>query len=125
MNVKKDIRFRVYIAFTCICLMGVAIILKAASIQVKEGTELRQLARDLHMRTDTIYAQRGNIYTEDGQLLCSSIPQFDVHLDLSVVKPDTFRKYIDTLSRGIYSVLRTNSPGYYKTELSRAYRDSN
>jgi cell division protein FtsI (penicillin-binding protein 3) len=124
-NVKKDIRFRVYIAFTCICLLGLAIILKAASIQVNEGNELRQLARDMHLRTDTLYAERGNIMTEDGQLLCSSIPQFDIHLDPSVVKPDTFYKYLDTLSSGIYQVLRTKTPGIYKAELKRAYQDSN
>ena len=125
MNVKKDIRFRVYIAFTCICLFGLAIIIKAAAIQVKEGKELRQLAFNMHMKTDTMYAERGNIYTEDGRLLCSSIPQFNIHLDLAVVKPDTFRKYVDTLSRGIYAVLRTKSAAYYKSELMQAFRDSN
>lgn len=114
-----------YIAFTCICLLGLAIILKAASIQVKEGEELRQLARDMHMRTDTMYAERGNIYTEDGHLLCSSIPQFDIHLDLAVVKKDTFDKYLDTLSRGIYNVLRTKSPAFYQAELQQAFDDSN
>src|SRR5690349_10927495 len=117
MNVKKDIRFRVYEAFTCICLLGLAIVLKAASIQVKEGEELRQIARDIHMRTDTLYAERGNIVTEDGQLLCSSIPQFDIHLDPSVVKKDTFDKYLDPLAKGIFDILRTKSPGYYKAEL--------
>lgn len=125
MNVKKDIRFRVYVAFTCICLFGLAIILKAASIQVKEGEELRQQAFDMHMRSDTMYAERGNIYTEDGEMLCSSIPQFDIHLDPTVVRKDTFYKYIDTLSRGIYEILGTKSPKYYRDALDKAYTDSN
>jgi cell division protein FtsI (penicillin-binding protein 3) len=124
-NVKKDIRFRVYVAFTCICLFGLAIILKAASIQVKEGEELRQRAFDMHMRTDTMYAERGNIYTEAGELLSSSIPEFDIHLDPTVVKRDTFRKYIDTLSRGISSILGVKSPAFYKAALEKAYSDSN
>lgn len=125
MNVKKDIRFRVYVAFTCICLFGLAIILKAASIQIKEGEELRQQAFEMHMRTDTMYAERGNIYTETGELLCSSIPQFDIHLDPTVVRKDTFYKYIDTLSRGIYGILGTKSAGYYRQALLKAYSDSN
>lgn len=124
MNVKKDIRFRVYIAFTCICLLGLAILLKAASIQVNEGEDLRRLAYNMHMRTDTMYAERGNIYTEDGHLLCSSIPQFDIHLDMTVIKPDTFHKYIDTLSRGIASILKAKSANAYKKELETAFRDS-
>jgi cell division protein FtsI (penicillin-binding protein 3) len=124
-NVKRDIRFRVYIAFTGICLLGLAIILKAAAIQVKEGRQLRQLAVDMHMKTETIPAERGNIYTEAGELLCSSIPQFDIHLDPTVVKKDTFNKYLDTLCRGIYAILGTKTPGIYKTELLQAYADSN
>ena len=125
MNVKKDIRFRVYIAFTCICLLGLAILLKAASIQMKEGDDLRRQAYDMHMRTDTMYAERGNIYTEDGHLLCSSIPQFDIHLDMSVVKADTFNRYIDTLSIAIASILRTKSAATFRKELVQAYEDSN
>ncbi len=125
MNVKKDIRFRVYIAFTCICLLGLAIILKAASIQVTEGEELRRLAFNMHMKTDTMYAERGNIYTEEGHLLCSSIPQFDIRLDLAVVRPDTFRKYLDTLARGIHHVLGRKSAAAYKQDLQKALRDSN
>jgi cell division protein FtsI (penicillin-binding protein 3) len=123
-NVKKDIRFRVYIAFTCICLLGLAILLKAASIQVNEGEDLRRMAYNMHMRTDTMYAERGNIYTEDGHLLCSSIPQFDIHLDMTVIKPDTFRKYIDTLSKGIATILKAKSANSYKKELQTAFRDS-
>lgn len=125
MNVKKDIRFRVYIAFTFICMMGAAIFFRALYLQVKDGKELRQEAFDMHMRTDTMYAERGNIYTEDGQLLCSSIPQFDIHLDPTVVKKDSFFKYIDTLSRGIYSILQIKSPAILKAELRKAYLDSN
>lgn len=124
MNVKKDIRFRVYIAFTCICLLGLAILIKAATIQTKEGPDLRRQAFNMHMRTDTMFAERGNIYTEDGHLLCSSIPQFDIHLDMTVIKPDTFRKYIDTLSRAIGSLLPVKTAGAYKAELTAAYKDS-
>lgn len=125
MNVKRDIRFRVYLAFLGICLLGLAIVLKAASIQVREGKELRQLAADMHMKAQTIPAERGNIYTENGELLCSSIPQFDIHLDPTVVRRDTFFKYLDTLSRGIAAVLGQHSPAYYKKALAKAYADSN
>ena len=124
MNVKKDIRFRVYIAFTCICLLGLLIIIKAAKIQTTEGAELRRQAFNMHMRTDTMYAERGNIYTEDGHLLCSSIPQFDIHLDMSVIKADSFRKYVDTLSIAIANILPAKSAAVYKAELMTAFHDT-
>ncbi|XZF13722.1 penicillin-binding transpeptidase domain-containing protein [Chitinophagaceae bacterium MMS25-I14] len=121
---KKDIRFRVYVAFTCICVFGVAILVKAAMIQVKEGKELRSLSNQMHMHTDTLYAERGNIYSEDGLLLCSSIPQFDAYVDFTVIQRDTFRKYRDTLSVCLSRLLGGGTPAEYKQRIEAAYADS-
>lgn len=124
MNVKRDIRFRVYIAFTAICLLGVAIVVKAALIQFKEGPRLRAEARQMHTRTDTLRADRGNIYSEDGTLLSSTIPQFDVHWDFSVVKPDTFVRYRDTLGRLLSGLLGKGTPAVWTAKLNKAFNDS-
>lgn len=122
MNVKKDIRFRVYIAFTCVCLFGVAIIMKAAMIQVKEGPKLRELAHELRTHNTVLPAERGNIYTENGELLCSSIPQFDLHVDFSVIKQDTFYRYVDTLAECLSSLFKDDSKEHYKQTLVAAYK---
>lgn len=124
MNVKKDIRFRVYLAFTGICLLGLAIILKAATIQVSEGPELRAMVREMNTRVDTLNAERGNIYSEDGTLLCSTIPQFDVHVDFSVIREDTFRRYVDTLARCLAHLFPKKSAAQYRKEFNAAYKDS-
>jgi cell division protein FtsI (penicillin-binding protein 3) len=121
LTVKKDIRFRVYIAFTCICLFGIAIIVKAALIQAEEGPRLRQLSQDMHTRTTMLPAERGNIYTEDGELLCSTIPQFDVHIDFSVISAKLFNKNIDTLSECLSHLFGDAKPAKYKRELTEAY----
>lgn len=121
MNVKRDIRFRVYIAFTGICLLGAAIIIKAATIQVKEGPRLRRMAEQMHTRATVLLAERGNIYTEKGDLLCSSLPQFDVHIDFSVIKPELFNKNIDTLSLCISRLFGDASAESYKEKLRTAY----
>lgn len=125
MNVKKDIRFRVYIAFTCICLLGACILIKAALIQVKEGPELRTLAKEMHTRTTSLSAERGNIYSEDGALLCSSIPQFDIHLDLSVVDSALFFRNVDSLSLSLSHLFNDKTAAQYKEELVSAYNDEN
>jgi len=122
-NIKKDIRFRVYIAFTCICVFGAAIIFKAAMIQVKEGPRLKALAKEMHTRFDTLLAERGNIYTEDGVLLSSSIPEFDVHIDFSVIDSGLFSKNIDSLSRCMAALFKDKPADQYKEEFVRAYND--
>lgn len=125
MNIKKDIRFRVYITFTCICLLGCAIIFKAAMIQVKEGPKLRAMSREMHTRYDTLLAERGNIYTEDGVLLSSSIQEFDVHIDFSVIDSNLFDNNIDSLSRCVCRLFGNKTTEEYKQEFVAAYDAGN
>ncbi len=124
MNVRRDIRFRVYVAFSAICLLGLAIIVKAAMIQIKDGPELRAKAQDMSLRTDTLFAQRGNIYTEDGTMLCSTIPQFDVHIDFSVIKKEIFDKNIDSLSIQLANLFQNKTAAQYKKEFTKEYKDT-
>lgn len=105
-------------------MLGLAIIIKAAMIQFREGPELRMRAQDMSLRTDTLMADRGNIYTEDGTMLCSTIPQFDVHIDFTVIKKDTFYHYVDTLSRCLSDLFRDAGPQQYRQALVKAYKDS-
>lgn len=121
MNVRKEIRFRVYVAFTCVCMLGVAIIVKAALIQVKEGPQLRALAEEMRTQHTVLPAERGNIYTEDGLLLCSSIPQFDLHVDFSVINKDTFYHYVDELASSLAGLFQDGSKAQYKQKLVKAF----
>lgn len=111
-----------YIAFTGVCLLGVAIILKAAWVQVKEGPELRALAREMRTHNTVLPAERGNIYTEDGSLLCSTIPQFDIRVDFSVIKPDTFYRYADTLAECLAGLFKDGSQEQYLQKLTAAFK---
>jgi cell division protein FtsI (penicillin-binding protein 3) len=120
-NIKKDIRFRVYIAFTCICVFGCAILIKAAMIQFREGPKLRAMAKEMHTRFDTMIAERGNIYNEDGILLSSSVPEFEVHIDFSVIDSGLFAKNIDTLCLCVSHLFNDRSPEQYKEEFVNAY----
>jgi cell division protein FtsI (penicillin-binding protein 3) len=110
-------------AFTFICLFGIAIIGKAVMIQVKEGPKLRAEDRELQTRFDTLIAERGNIYTEDGTMLSTSIPEFDVHIDFSIIDSALFNKNIDTLSQCLAGLFLDKSSLEYKEEMVRAYND--
>lgn len=123
MNIKKDIRFRVYVAFTAMCLLGLAILGKAVWMQVKEGPELRDRAKQALTRNATLPAERGNIYTEDGQLLCSSIPQFDIRVDFTVIQKDTFYKRVDELAGMLSAMFKDKSAAAYRSELIKGFKD--
>ncbi len=124
-DVRRDIRFRVYIAFTCICLFGIAIIVKAAMIQIKEGPKLRAEERVMQTKFDTVIAERGNIYTEDGILLSTSIPEFEVRVDFSVIDSILFNKNIDSLSMCLSGLFGDKTAAEYKDDFVRAYNEEN
>ena len=81
------------------------------------------MAKEMHTRFDTLLAERGNIYTEDGVLLSSSIPQFDVHIDFSVIDSGLFARNIDSLSVCVSRLFRDKSPEQYKQEFVTAYNE--
>jgi cell division protein FtsI (penicillin-binding protein 3) len=97
---------------------------KAAWVQVVNGPHLRSMARNMNLRNDTLFSERGNIYSEDGVLLCSTIPQFDLHIDFSVIKKDTFSKYVDTLAEAFSAILKDKSKAAYYNELTTEFNDT-
>jgi len=78
----------------------------------------------MNLRNDTLFSERGNIYSEDGVLLCSTIPQFDLHIDFSVIKKDTFTKYIDTLASSFAAIFKDKSKAAYYNELTAEFNDT-
>lgn len=105
------------------CLLGLAVLVKAIMLQVKEGPKLRTMSQNMHMRTTVLPAERGNIYTEDNDLLCSTIPLFDVHIDFSVIDSTLFAEKSDSLAIQLGGLFKEHSTAWYRKELKRAYHD--
>src|SRR5574343_2026099 len=103
MEVKRDILWRVYLSYILMVIACVAIFGKAVYIQQVEGPKWRSMSDSLHQRIDEIEAERGTIYSEEGQMLSTSIPQFDIYIDVRVESLRAkngllFRENVDSLS---------------------------
>jgi cell division protein FtsI (penicillin-binding protein 3) len=107
------------------CLFGMMIMYKGLVIQFKEGNELRAQADSMHTKIEVIQPERGNIFSEDGSLLSSSIPEFDLHVDFTAIKKDTFNKYIESLSVNIAAILKDKNAVDYKEILSNEFKNKN
>ncbi len=81
MDIKKDILIRTYMVYLVIIVFGVAIAGKAIYTQQVQGKYWRSMADTAHNRAETIIAERGSIYAEDGSVLSTSIPEFDIYID--------------------------------------------
>jgi len=109
-------------------IAGSSILGKAIYIQRTQGTYLRGMSDSLHQRVVSIEAERGTIYSEDGSMLSTSIPQFDMYVDfmadgLREKDGKRFKENIDSLSICLSNLFRDKSSREYKYLLEAGYRD--
>ena len=129
---KNPIVFRFYVVYIIIaCLFG-AIIYKIADIQYVKGEELRKLAEQRITAPTPIKPKRGNILAHDGRLLSSSLPLYEVYIDmrvaaLGVKDKDTQKTYFDThvgeLAEALSKKFGKKSAKEYEKELRKAYKN--
>lgn len=123
MNIKKDITWRIGLAYLCTILFGAAILWKIFYIQNIQGNYYRSLSDSLIFRYAETPGERGNIYSNDGQLLATSLPRFEIRMDMRAegLTNGLFKKSIDSLSLCLNQLLHDQPSSEYKKELTAAY----
>ncbi len=122
METRKDILWRSYLVFIGMLLFGLFILAKAMYIQRVEGNYWKGLSDSLHLEYREMDAERGSIFSEDGRMLSSSIPFFDIYLDFGadgIQEKDgaRFKQHVDSLSIQLSSILADRPAASYKREL--------
>jgi len=126
MDVKRDILWRVYLSYLLVVVVCLFILGKAFYIQQVQGSYWRGLSDSLHQRIVEIPAARGTIYSEDGQMLSTNVPQFDIYIDFRVEplhekNGKLFRENIDSLSLALADLFQDQSASQYKDQLTKAF----
>ncbi len=126
-DIKKDILWRVYLVYLGIFLMALAIIGKAAYIQFAEGKELIALAQEQELEFFGIEANRGNIYDANGNLLATSIPVFEIRMDVAsdLIPDQLFRDKVDSLALCLSKLFGDRSKYQYRKGLEDARKAGN
>lgn len=130
MDVKKDILWRVYLCFIGIVVICFVVLGKAFYIQQVQGAYWRGMSDSLHQRIEEVEAERGTIYSEDGQMLSTSIPQFDVYIDFAAEglrekSGKRFRENLDSLSYCLSKLFNDKSEYVYKQLLNKGFKEKN
>jgi cell division protein FtsI (penicillin-binding protein 3) len=128
MDVKKDILWRVYLSFLGMVILGLFVIGKAFYIQQVQGDFWTKMDNSLHLKYLPTDAERGTIYSEDGNMLSTSIPVFDVYVDFAAEglrekDGEKFRNNIDTLSICLSNLFNDKTPQEYQKEMKLAYKN--
>lgn len=125
MEVKKDILWRVYLIYFFICLFAVSIIYKIFVIQFVEGDAWRAKSKNFSTKLFEVEAVRGNIYDANGVLLATSLPHYEVGVDINVeaITKEIFDENVDSLAFSFAKLYPGKSIRYYKKKLVKARRE--
>src|SRR5690625_1279312 len=98
MSIRKEILSRAYIIFYLLMLAGVVIVVQVVRISTFERAYWVARGEEFSIKKQTIPAQRGNIYADDGSLLATSIPYFDLRIDFGseAMGDEYFNMHVDT-----------------------------
>ncbi len=115
MEVKKDILWRVYLSFILMVILGVVVLGRAFYIQNFEGKFWQSMGDSLHQKFMPLDAERGTIYSEDGNILSTSVPIFDIYVDFAAAglrekNGQRFKNNIDSLSICMANLFKDKTP---------------
>ncbi|MEC5142244.1 penicillin-binding protein [Chitinophaga sp. 212800010-3] len=127
MDVKRDILWRVYLCLIGMALFGIAILAKVFYIQNVKGEYWRSMADSLHTSYVALDAERGTIYSEEGRMLSTSIPYFDIRIDFAAdgirdKNGKIFEENLDSLSYRLSVMFNDRTKVSWKQMLREGYK---
>ncbi len=126
MNIRTDILLRVYISFGLIVLLAFAVLYKLFHVQFAEGKKWTAMADSLSTKYVNVEAVRGNIYSVDGSLLATSVPEYELRMDLlagGIEDDEIFQLKVDSLAERLSLYFGDKTRREYSKILRSARRD--
>lgn len=120
----RNILKRIYVIALIILIMATAVGIKLTNIQWVEGDYYRKLAKERTVKNFVIPANRGNVYSSDGSLLATSIPEYTIRFDAVAPSDENFKKNVKPLSDSL-AILLKKSSGSILNEFRKARANKN
>ena len=125
MEIRKAITLRFGIVYFAIAIFGLVIIGRILIIQNVDTQKWQEIAKDLRNNTTEIWAKRGNICADDGSILSTSVPYYEIRMDMMAPRiQQVFDKYseqmVDELS-GFFGVDKAD----FRSRVRAAYDKKN
>lgn len=120
----KNILKRLYFVAGFLFLFACAVLFKLVTIQMVDGDKYRELAMERTEKMFTIAPNRGDLYSDDGSLLATSVSKYTVRFDAVTVNETDFKENIKPLSQAL-SLLLGKSVSHYQQVLRKAKENQN
>lgn len=123
MSIRRSILQRVYIAFGVMVVGALAVFFKMLHLQYVDGGQWRAIADSLTIQERVVEAARGNIYSNDGSLLATSVPEYELRFDAMAIPieyTEVFNSKVDSLALRLSSFFKDKSSRQYLRLLKEA-----
>lgn len=108
----KNILTRLYLVTAGLFLFAAAVVVKLVSIQMVDGEKYKELAEQRTEKMFTIAPNRGNLYSDDGSLLATSVSRYTIRFDAVTVKDADFKTQVGPLSDSLARLLGKSASHY-------------
>jgi len=117
---KRTDTSRAYLMFIMTCLVALVVMARMFIIQWGEAPEWKEMAANFVTEYRSTEAVRGNILSDDGSLLATSLPQYEIRMDLAAdgLVDQVFRDGLDSLAVCLAELFKKGG------KTSREYRQS-
>ena len=121
---EKNSNYRMYLVAFTMFVMAILVMVKLNNIQWLQGDYYRKLAKERTVRNFIIPANKGNVYSSDGSLLATSIPEYTIRFDAMSPSKENFQELIKPLSDSLAKMFGKTT-GYYQSTLQKARANEN
>ena len=123
-STEKSIMNKLYFTSGVMFIFALLVVYKLVAIQFVQGEHYRSLADVRTIKDDIIPANRGNVYSVGGSLLATSVPKYDIRIDLVAPSSKNYEAFIEPLCDSLAS-FSDKSSAEYKRKLRLARENKN
>ena len=116
-STKKSIMSKLYFTSGVLFVFALLVIYKLLTIQFMQGERYKGIAMERTTKAVKIPANRGNVYSVGGSLLATSVPKYDIRIDLVAPSNKNYEAFIEPLCDSLANFHNTSS-----AELKRKLR---
>ena len=105
-------------------IIGIAVLVKAVYIMTVKHDYWMEVANQKKLDSLIVMPNRGNILSDDGELMASSLPEYKMYMDFKVggaTKDSLWNVYVDEICQGLHEIFPEQSTEEFKQHLEEGH----
>ena len=94
---ENNFLIRLYVVGFLMIIFSLGIFYKLFQIQFIDGDKYRKMAEDKTVKNFIAEPVRGNLYSNDGSILATTISNYDIYIDTKIISEKIFQTELSSL----------------------------